>query len=649
MNTLGGTTLLPQESGVDRRLAAIVAVDVVGYSRLMGADEAGTLAAVQSVLNKVIEPKAAQYKGRVVKLMGDGALLEFASVVDATVFAIELQVAMQGRNARGPDDHKIVYRIGINLGDIIVRDDDIFGDGVNIAARLEALAEPGGICLSRSAYDQVADKLDIAFEDLNENKVKNIEKPVRVFRVVLDERAAALATPLTAGNHRPTRRLLILSAASLIGLALLVAVVWWQPWVNGDLDTASSSVGLPLPDKPSIAVLPFDDLSDDPAQAYFANGLTEDLITNLSLYRELMVISRESTFAYTGEEVDVRAVGHDLGVAFVVEGSVQREQDQVRVNVRLVDAASGEQLWAERFDRQLTDIFAVQDEITQNVAGRLLPEVTQASVARAQHTPTENLRAWDLFLRARAAQEVYNLESQTEAIRLARLAIEQDPDFAGPYSLIARAQGLLFFYQWADIPEESLDEAIENAKTAIRLDASDAEAYAALGYVYRLTGDDAQAIANLSRAAELNPNSANIRLELAHTLDWFRQQERALPEILEALRLSPRDPRLQVMLFYKAHILFHLGRYEESLDAADEMSAAISAEYWQIFYHLVRAADFAQLGRSEEALAEIERARALNPGLSLAAIERRFEGSHNHPDNRRAWLDALRLAGMPEE
>ncbi|MEO1189655.1 MAG: hypothetical protein AAFW60_11335, partial [Pseudomonadota bacterium] len=262
--------------------------------------------------------------------------------------------------------------------------------------------------------------------------------------------------------------------------------------------------------------------------------------------------------------------------------------------------------------------------------------------------PTENLRAWDLYLRARAAQAEYSAEGQKEAILLAGLAIRQDPLFAGPHALRARARGLMFFNQWLDETEANLEEAIADARTAVRLQPNSPAAYAALGYVYRLTGDATQSIANLTRARELNPNDANIRLELAHTLDWFRQQDLALPEIREALRLSPRDPRLQVMLFYKAHILFHLGQYQDSLAAADEMSGAISSDFWRVFYHLVRAANLAHLGREEDAQMAIDRARTVNPNLSLSQIKRRFEGSNNHPENRRAWLEALEQAGLPE-
>ena len=340
-----------------RRLAAVVAMDVVGYSRLMGVDEAGTLAALQTHWQELLTPKSAQYNGRTVKLMGDGALMDFGSVVDATSFAVEVQIAMQQRNRDVPQDRRIVFRIGINLGDIIVQDDDIFGDGVNVAARLEGLADPGGICLSRSARDQVRDKLELELEDLEEIEVKNIARPIRVFRVILDEKASLLATPVST-NPKPDKiqQRIPFLAAMVVGIGLLVGFVWWRPWVAVVEPDANAEAALPLPDKPSIAVLPFDNLSDDPKQAYFADGLTQDLITNLSFYRELFVIARNSTFAYKDRAVDVKQVGRDLGVAFVVEGSVRRENNRVRISAQLIDARTGSHVWAERFDRELSDI-----------------------------------------------------------------------------------------------------------------------------------------------------------------------------------------------------------------------------------------------------------------------------------------------------
>ncbi len=638
------------EERIQRRLSAILVADVAGYSRLMGQDEAGTRVRFNTHLKELIEPAITNLQGRLVKTIGDGLLVEFASVIDAVHFAIQAQEGMRERNAGEPEDKQIVFRIGVNLGDVIVEGDDIHGDGVNVASRLEGLAEPGGVCISRSARDQIRDKLDLTLDDQGEVDVKNIVRPVRVFRVRMDDRARALATSVVALEARPAskRWLIHISAAAAAALVVAGLVFWWGPWSGQVEDAEQLETALTLPEKPSIAVLPFDNLSETKEQDYFADGLTEDLITNLSLNRELFVISRNSTFAYKGKTVDARQVGRDLGVAFIVEGSVRRSDDKLRINAQLVDARTGAQLWAERFDRDFTDVFAVQDELTRTIAGRIAPESAKAQLDAARNQPTQDLAAWDLYLQARAKQAIYTQESQERAVDLAELAIARDNTFAEAHGVLARAKGVLFFFEWSDKPEATLAEALSSANRAISLDNTSPGGFSALGYVYRYTGDEGRSIANLQRAVELNPNDAGARLELAHTLDWFRKQSAALPEINEALRLNPRDPRLEMMLFYKAHILYHLGRYGESLDAAREMSSALTTKTWRVRYHLVRAAALAELDRMEEAQAEIGKARDLNPKLSLTALKKLFEGSKNHPDNRRAWLASLEKAGMPD-
>jgi TolB-like protein/DNA-binding winged helix-turn-helix (wHTH) protein/Flp pilus assembly protein TadD len=404
--------------------------------------------------------------------------------------------------------------------------------------------------------------------------------------------------------------------------------------------------GLTVDDKPSIAVLPFDNLGDGSTAQYFVDGLTDDLIANLSRYQELFVISRSTIFSYRNDEVSPVEIARDLGVAYVARGSVRREGDRIRVTSELIDIAAGETIWAESYDRDLSGVFAVQDEISRSIAARVVPEIIQAGARRLTGRPTENMGAWDLFLRARARQATFTRAAQEDAARLARLAIDRDPEFASAHSLLARALGNLFFYGWSDRPEITLDAATEAAKRAIVLDDRDPQALAALGYIYRFTGNAEPAIANLERAAEINPNDAQIRLELAHTLDWFRQQTRALPQIEQAIRLSPRDPLLQNMYFYKGHILFHLGRFEESLEAARIMGSVVSSPTWQVFHHLLRAANLAELGRLEEARLAIDQALSINPNLSLANMRRQFEGSKNHPENRRAWLAGLKKAGL---
>lgn len=444
-----------------------------------------------------------------------------------------------------------------------------------------------------------------------------------------------------AGTSRADGRMnpRAIGAAVLLLLFFVGGFAWWA-WTERNDDTA-----LALPGKPSIAVLKFANLSDDPDQVYFVDGLVEDLITSISLNRELFVISPNSTFRYAAGDVD--KIGRELGVAYVVRGSVRRTDNRVRINAELIDARTGATVWSERFDRELVNIFALQNEISRAIAARLAPEIVTAKAEESRRIPTSSLPAWDLYLQAKALQATVIEENQEEAIRLAGLAIQRDPEFAAPRALIAKARGIQFFHGWAEDPELTLAKAIENGRAAIRLDGKDPAGFAALGYVFRLTGDETRAIGHLERAKQLNPNDASIRLELAHTLDWFRHQKRALIEIEEAIRLSPRDPRLEMMHFYHAHILFHLGDYAGSLAAADRMAGALTNDTWRKFYHLIRAANFAFMGRKNEAMVEVQSARTIAPNLSIASMRKRFEGGHNHPENRRVWLEALRKAGMP--
>jgi adenylate cyclase len=356
---------------MERRLAAILAADVVGYSRLIEADEAGTLAALKSHRGTLIEPKIAQYHGRIVKLMGDGLLAEFPSAVEAVHCAVEIQYAMAERNGYVPEERRITYRVGINIGDIVVEDDDIFGDGVNIAARLEGLADPGGICISRPVHTQIVDKLDLTFEDLGEQQVKNIAKPVMVYRVALDTKAAALITPVVQGIARSKhRRWLVAGAAAALLVLAVGGALWWQPWAPDD--------------KPSIAVLPFDNLSGDPDQEPLSDGITEDIITELSRFRELFVIARHSTQTYKGKPVKVQKVAEDLGVRYVLEGSIRKTGNQIRINAQLIDATSGRHIWAERYDRDLSDLFSIQDEIVGTIVTSLAVKVHEAERARTR-------------------------------------------------------------------------------------------------------------------------------------------------------------------------------------------------------------------------------------------------------------------------
>src|SRR5271166_2324532 len=449
-----------------RRLAAILAADVAGYSRLMGADEEGTLERLKALRREHFDPKIADHHGRIVKTTGDGLLVEFASVVDAVRCAVEIRRGMAERNAEVPEVKRVEFRIGVNLGDIILDEDDIFGDGVNIAARLEALAEPGGICLGGSAHEQVRDKLDLAFEDLGEQQVKNITRPVRVYRIRLGEAPTAAASPAAA---------------------------------------------LALPDKPSIAVLPFQNMSGDPEQEYFTDGMVEDVITELSRFRALSVIARNSTFTYKGKAVDVKQVGRELGVRYIVEGSIRKAGERVRVTAQLIDAATGNHLWAERYDRTLEDVFAVQEEVTRSIVAAVAPSVELAEVAHARRaSPSGDAvqlawRAQGLFYDAlRKGQPPLMLE----AIATAQEAIAADPASLSAHRVLASAHYFCHLFRWGPEPEKALEAAWSAVERMQGIDPLDYRTLQQCGVVRVMRGEQERGIAELRRAVEVNPNSA---------------------------------------------------------------------------------------------------------------------------------------------
>ncbi|MPZ08967.1 MAG: guanylyl cyclase, partial [Kiloniellaceae bacterium] len=494
---------------MERHLAAILAADVVGYSRLMGEDEPGTLAALKTHRKEIFGPKAAQYHGRTVKLMGDGALMEFGSVMDAVAFAVEVQVAVAQRNSAIPQARQIVYRIGINIGDIIVEGDDIYGDGVNVAARLEGLADPGGICVAHNVYDQVKHKLDLSFENLGEKTVKNIAEPITVYGVLIDDKAAALATPLVPGPAGSPRRWRLLAGGALAVLAVAAgAALWWQPWTPQDEPAFIERMALALPDGPSIAVLPFNNISGDADQEYFVDGMTEDLITDLSKVPGLFVIARNSSFSYKDQQVNVRQVSEELGVRYVLEGSVRRIGDEVRINAQLIDATTGGHLWAERYDRRLDNIFAVQNAITEEIVQALELQLTESDQARAdKRPPTPSLEAYDLVLRARKFMTRLDRAAALEARRLLHGAVEIDPAYSEAHSLL----GFSYFDEWrvwGAEREQSLARAQELATTAAELSPQDPAPHVLSALVHQWRREFDAANAQADEALTLDPQDA---------------------------------------------------------------------------------------------------------------------------------------------
>jgi TolB-like protein/class 3 adenylate cyclase len=589
---------------VERRLAAILAADVVGYSRLMGSNEAGTLAHLKSHRRELIDPSIAEHKGRIVKTTGDGILIEFPSVVEAVACAVTVQNGMAERNAVTPEEQRIVFRVGINLGDIIIDGDDIHGDGVNIAARLEAISVPGGICISGIVHDQVRDKLDLAFEDMGEQALKNIARPLRVYgvRLAADER-----TPTNALNE--------------------------------------SGPVLALPDKPSIAVLPFANMSGDPEQEYFADGMVEEIITALSRIGWLFVIARNSSFTYKGKPVDVRQVGRELGVRYVLEGSVRKAAGRVRITCQLIEAQTGTHLWANRFDGDLADVFDLQDQVAASVAGVIEPALQAAEIDRARHKRPENLHAYDLYLRALPELRAMTAEGSVRALTLLRQALDLDPGYAAALAAAAFCYVWRFTNQWMIDEDAEIVEGVRLARASVAADREDPTVLANAGYaLLLLNGDTDTAGTLLDRAVALNPNSAIACGYSGNVRVFAGDYGVAIERCARAMRLSPLDPWMFIFLSTTGHAHFFERRLEEALvwlrRAHQEHPTGPT-----ILLRL--ASTYAHLGRLDEARATVRRLLELQPQTTIARLKRRpvFK---NHPDAEFSY-EGLRKAGLPEE
>ena len=587
---------------VKRRLTAILAADVAGYSRLMGADEEGTLAHLRSFRRTLIDPKITAHRGRVVKTTGDGLLVEFASAVDAARCAVEIQQGIAEQNARVPRDKRIELRIGIHVGDIISEDNDIFGDGVNIAARLEGIAEPGGICISDDAHRQIRGKVDSTFEDMGARSLKNIVEPMRVWRVRVIS-VAALVTPThPSGDHA-------------------------EP--------------LPLPDKPSIAVLPFQNMSGDPEQDYFADGMVDDIITALSRFKYLFVIARNSSFTYKGRAVDIKQVGRELGVRYVLEGSVRKAAGKVRITGQLIDAATGAHLWADRFEGDLGDVFALQDEMTVNVVSAIQPKLLQTEIELAARRRPNNLSAYDLFLRAAPHYYSMSREGLAEALRLYYRALEVDPRYGAPASLAGFCRILNIANGRAVNLKSEAEEATRLLRLALSIDENDPEALATAGWGAAFVfGDFDAATEMVDRAVALNPNSADAWRLRGWAYQIADRCEEAIESFNRAIRLSPLDPMLYTTLTGLGIALVKLGRFDEAVAAA---SKARRKNQIQTGIYRCLAAALAQLGREAEAKEAVARLLELDPNFRISEWVAR-----GGQWRAQLYIDGLRKAGLPE-
>ena len=578
-------------SAETRRLVAILAADIAGYSRLMAADEPGTLARLKKIRTDSIEPTVTSFGGSVVGSAGDSLLVEFASVVKAVECAVNIQTALAVANAELADDKRMEFRIGVNLGDVIADGGTIYGDGVNIAARLEKLAEPGGVCIAGSVYDQIKGKLPFACIDLGEQKMHNIPEPVRAYRVE-------------------------------------------QPHEGPRSDA------LPLPDKPSIAVLPFQNMGGDKDQDYFSDGITEDIITGLSKLHWIFVIARNSTFAYKGKSPDIRAVGRELGVHYVLEGSVRKSGERLRVNAQLIDATTGAHVWAERYDRAIADIFAVQDEITESVIGALEPQLYAAENRRFQKKATESLDAWGCVMRAMPYVWTWAAADNEAGVKLLERACTIDPAYARATGLLGWTYAARAHLGVAD-PAEMLAKALSLAERAMDQDNSDAWAHLAAGYVHMVARQFQPAIDQLGEAIDRNPSFAIAHMVMGSTYGYGGMPEKGIRHVEIAMRLSPRDSIQSANLSTIGTCHFIAGRYAEAVDY-QRRAVQLRPHFGTAWRSLVAAAGLAgDLALAASALASASR---LQPNLTLAWVE-----AHHpivQPEDRARYIEGLRRAGL---
>jgi adenylate cyclase len=628
-------------TGMSRKLAAILSADVVGYSRLMGEDEEATIHTL-TVYRGVMATLIQQHRGRVVDSPGDNLLAEFASVVEAVQGALAIQRELKARNAGLPPQRHMEFRIGINLGDVIAEGEQLYGDGVNIAARLEGLAEAGGICISGTVYDQIETKLAFGYGYLGEQTVKNIAKPVRVYRVQIEAGPHGL-------NVRPWNRRGAGSwprmALGLVGLLLIVGggIASWRLFVHPSspitVAPAQKIAALALPDKPSIAVLPFVSMSDEPAQEYFSDGMTEDLITDLAKLSGLFVIARNSVFTYKGKAVKPDQVSRELGVRYMLEGSVRKANNRVRITAQLVDTTTGGHLWAERYDRDLQDIFAVQEEIAQRITAALALQLTQQEAEHMAQKGTNNPEAWEHFMRGTELYRHYTKEANGQAREFFERAIRLDPQFARAYASLSATHRLDWNFGWSDNPEASEQRAFELAQESVRRDPSLPYGHQQLAYLSVYRGQHEQAIAAAKKAVQLGgPSNTDGAAALAQMLIYAGQPEQAIPLLEDAIRLDPKAP---------AHYFYHLGQAHyvmRQYDKAEQNlkeALRISPNFRPARNYLV--AVYSEVGREEEARAEM--ATLLRMGRPQGVENVRRVAPYKERAIRERVLAAWRKAG----
>lgn len=619
---------------VKRKLSAILCADIVGYSRLMDENEASTLQVLKKCEAEIIEPVVKEHDGRIFKRLGDGFLVEFSSAVDSVECAIAWQKEIQENN------FPLKFRIGINLSDVIPEGEDMYGDGINIAARIESLADPGCICVSRNIYDQIKKKVDLGFEYLGEQKAKNISEPVRVYKLLIK--------PEDAGKVIGEKRTQAFKRGwlAIAGIAVLMliagAVTLWNNNRYPEIEAADiEKMAFPLPQKPSIAVMPFVNLSEDPAMDKIVDGITGNIVTLLSKVPQLFVISSKSSFAYKDKQVTVQQMAEDLGVRYILEGSVEKGDDKVRVSVKLVDALEGHHLWTERYDRQFDDVFGIQDEIALNVCSNLRVLLSEGEQARVVRGMTKSVEAFDLYLQADAQRKLWSKEGQANARDLAKQALAIDPNYIDAWDMLAATHTIDARFGYGDSREDSLRAAEDAVNKILALDDTNSGAYTRLGTFHLWRGEHDKAIMMRKKAYTLNPNNSGNIAGMAWTMFASGEPEEALALINEAMRLNPSFPDWWLMILQESYRLS--GRYDEAIETIHEELRRLD----NYFTRTRLALYYAQTGRDEEARAEIAKVLQLNPNMNLQIWE------NAQFFKNKEWLERdladLRRVGLPEK
>ena len=622
-----------------RKLAAVLSADAVGYSRLMEQDEEESLATLKAHF-QIMGSLVAKHRGSVVAIHGDNLLAEFGSVVDAVRCAIEIQDDLKTRNGKLPEASRMPFRIGINLGDVIEEDGNIYGDGVNVASRLESLADPGGICISRSVHDHVKNKLNVGYQSLGAHSVKNIAEPVQVYRILPEPDAFGKTVGKIWYRLKQWQKVALAVAIALLQVVGGVAVKRY-------MDRPASSPGifaflgeevLPLPDKPSIAVLPFENMTGDPKQEYFTDGFTEQIITSLSKISSLFVISRNSSFTYKGKPVKLKKVSKELGVRYVLEGSIQKSGDRVRINAQLIDAISDQHLWAEHYDRDMKDIFSLQDEVILKIASAMSVNLTSGEQARAWGKGTKSLEAYLKLLQGHEYFRKGNRESNAMTRRMAEEAIALDPKYADAYALLGATH-------YADVflgtgrPKDSIEKAIELTQKALAMNGSLPEARSRLGVLYSWSGRYDEGIAEAERGVELDPNSGHANFNLSVVLRYAGRPKEAIPAIQKALRLEPIPPDNYVQNL--AMVYWQSGDCKEALATCDK---GLKRDPDSLNSHAIMATVYSSCGREREARREAAEVLRINPKFTVESYTRILP--YKNPSDRERTAQGLRKAGL---